>query len=224
MELVHNRRDQKRPFVRAVSLGTSCYPAWLLQELGLRHAAYPFDWIFATPAMVLHMLEDGFRHFLDPASMQASARSDRDAAGTSKVCAHLYYRERFGVEWVFNHHDLSIPAVAASYRRRVDRFVAAMRDDHKTLLLMVNTGGDTTQAGFERLCAAIDAYGSDNTLLQIDVVRTGDVLDSGFGHAMACGRHRRRLFRSTSEIDGVRFRNPIDDLVMQACMMQYRFA
>ena len=224
MALVHNFRDQKRPFERAVSLGTSCYSAWLLHALGLRRVAHPFDWIFSTPAMVAHVLDDRFACFLDPAQLRPTIMADRESAGTSRVCGHAYYQQRFGVDVVFNHHDLSLPAIAAAYRRRVDRFVAALEDDRKTLLLMVNTEGETTQESFERLCRAIDGYGPSNTLLQIDVARTGDVLDFGMGHPMACARHRRRLFRSTSEIDGVRFRNPIDDHVMKACIAQYRFS
>ena len=223
MELLFNKRDQKHPFERAVSLGTSCYSAWPLQSLGLRPTAYPFDWLFSTPAMVTHMLEDRFTTFLDPAYFEPAVRTAPEASRDSRVCHHSYYRENFGVDWVFNHHDLSRPEVAASYRRRVDHFVAALEDGRKILLLMVNIEGETTQASFERLCLAIDRYGTGNTLLQIDVARTGDVLDFGMGHAMACGRHRRRLFRSTSSIDGVRFRNPIDDLVMTACIEQYPY-
>ena len=224
MQLVNNRRHQQRPFDRAASLGTSCYSAWLLQKLGLRRVAFPFDWIFSTPDMVSHILEDRFLSFLDPAHIRPSLRTERDVAGTSRVCRHSLYHESFGVDWVFNHHDLSIPEIAAAYRRRVDRFVLALADDRKTLLLMINAGAGTTQGSFERLCAAVDAYGRDNTILQIDVVATGDVLDFGMGQAIACGRHRRRLFRSTSEIDGVRFCNPIDDLVMEACIRQYGFS
>ena len=205
-------------------MGTSCYPAWLLQELGLRNAAYPFDWIFSTPAMVTHMLEDRFGCFLDPRFVRPTIGTHQSGEGDSQVCGHAFYHDHFGVEWVFNHHDLSRPEVAATYARRTDRFVAALRDGRKTLLLMINTGGDTTQEGFERLCRAIDAYGPANTLLQIDVVRTGDVLDFGMGQPLACDRHRRRVFRSTYSINGVRFPNPIDDYVMRACVGQYRFA
>jgi hypothetical protein len=213
--LVRNRRDQREPFVHAVSLGTNCYAAWLLQELGLRRGSNPFDWIFSTPAMVLDMLEDDFARFLDPGEHERG-----DAHGR---CRHRFYRERFGVDWVFNHHDPTQPQDAAYLLRCVDRFRAATGGMDKTLLLMVNIEAPVRQDQFGRLCEAVERLGPRNTLLCINVGCARDVLGMGMAEPFQIGRHRLRTYRSTSEIDGVRFGNPLDDLVLRGAIMQHRF-
>lgn len=222
-DLVRNWRAQREPFAHAISLGTSCYPAWLLAALGHRTAAYPFDWLFAHPEMVLAMLEDRFAAFLDPAEhdpVPVGARPDR----SSGFCHHRGYRERFGVEHVFNHHDPTDPAGRAYFERAVHRFHRTTGGDDKTLLLMIQAGPPPSAPLFERLCGAIDRLGPRNTFVCIGVCRTGDALDMGFGEPHRIGRHRMRMFRSTSDIDGVRFGNPIDDLVLRAAVQQFRFA
>jgi hypothetical protein len=212
--LVRNRRDQREPFVHAVSLGTNCYGAWLLQGLGLRRGSHPFDWIFSTPEMVLDMLGDGFAGFLDP------AEHETDGPGR---CRHLAYRRRFGIDRVFNHHDPTRPEDAAYLRRCVRRFREVTGGADKTLLLMINIEAPVTPALFARLCEAVEALGPRNTLLCINVGCARDVLAMGMAEPFQIGRHRLRTYRSTSEIDGVRFTNPLDDLVLRAAIMQYRF-
>lgn len=215
-----NRRRQREPFRHALSIGTSCYPAWLLKELGLRRASYPFDWIFSHPAMVADMLEDRFARFLDPAE---HALAEADPAHPPR-CDHLGYRAQYGVDHVFNHHDVTAAAGLDHFRRAGDRFLAVTASSDKVLLLMVNTVVPVVTDSFARLAAAVDALGPRNTLLCLNVGCTGDTLDMGMGDPCQIGRHRLRTYRSTSEIDGVRFRNPLDDLVMRATVMQFNFA
>ncbi|WP_419825642.1 DUF1796 family putative cysteine peptidase [Sphingomonas sp.] len=213
--LVRNRRDQRVPFVHAVSLGTNCYAAWLLQGLGLRRGSHPFDWIFSTPAMVLDILDDDFRHFLDPA--------EHERGGEPGRCRHRSYQARFGVEWVFNHHDPTRPEDARYFRRCVDRFRAVTGGPDKTLLLMINIEAPVTPELFAQLCDAVERCGPDNTMLCINVGCARDVLAMGMAEPFQIGRHRLRTYRSTSEIDGVRFANPLDDLVLRGATMQFRF-
>ena len=52
-----------------VSLGCMCAPAKHLQRLQLRLCAGPFDWIFSTPQMVTHCLQDDFACFLRPGEL-----------------------------------------------------------------------------------------------------------------------------------------------------------
>ena len=49
-----------------ISIGTFCYSAHLLQSIGLRTEAYPFDWIFTTENCFQDALKDNFEKFLNP--------------------------------------------------------------------------------------------------------------------------------------------------------------
>ena len=217
--LVSNRRQQREPFRHVIPLGTNCYAAWLIKALNLRNAAYPFDWIFSHPAMVADMLADRFARFLDP---REHVRSPDDLADPHPPrCDHLGYREAFGVRHVFNHHDVTAAAGLDHFRRAADRFLAVTGGRDKVLLLMVNNVVPVRQEGFATLARAVDDLGARNTLLCINVGCTGDTLDMGMGEPFQIGRHRLRTYRSTSVIDGVRFTNPLDDLVLRSVVAQF---
>jgi len=47
-----------------IGLGQNCNASWYLKESELKKASYPFDWIFTTPEIICHMLEDDFSIFL----------------------------------------------------------------------------------------------------------------------------------------------------------------
>ncbi len=49
----------------AISLGQNCNASWYLKDAGLKKASYPFDWIFTTPEIISHILEDDFKTLLD---------------------------------------------------------------------------------------------------------------------------------------------------------------
>ena len=48
-----------------LSLGSLCAAAKFLQRHQLRAHAGPFDWVFSSPEMVAHCLDDDFAAFLD---------------------------------------------------------------------------------------------------------------------------------------------------------------
>ena len=221
-KLVTNRRAQLEPFNHVISLGSNCYTAWLIAALGLRRASYPFDWIFSTPDMVIDMIEDRFVHFLDP-TCHARAPEDLYSTEHGGRTQHLGYLRRFGVNNVFNHHDVLTSDGLAYFSRCAARFHAVTSSSRKTLLLMVNTAGAIVPESFERLCHAINRCGDRNTLMCINVGCAGDSFNMGMSEPFQYGRHRLRTYKSTSEMDGVRFINPLDDIVLRCAIMQYNF-
>ena len=48
-----------------IGLGQNCNASWYLKETGLKKASYPFDWIFTTPEIICHMIEDDFKTLLN---------------------------------------------------------------------------------------------------------------------------------------------------------------
>lgn len=169
--------------------------------------------------MVAAMLEDRFTRFLDPREHRRNPADDLPSR-----CEHIGYREQFGVHHVFNHHDVTTAAGLDHFKRAADRFLAVTGGPDKVLLLMVNTVVPVLPESFATLGHAVDALGPRNTLLCVNVGCTGDTLDMGMSDPFQIGRHRLRTYRSTSEIDGVRFVNPLDDLVLRSVVTQFNFA
>lgn len=116
---------------RHVSLGTFCHTSAALDKCGLRRWTGPFDWIFSTPGLATHCLQDDFATLLDPGEL-LSVPSDQLAAGAKRQCRHPAYEARYSLPILFNHHD---PASVTSDR---DRLVRAV-DRFRTTLA---TGGD----------------------------------------------------------------------------------
>jgi hypothetical protein len=118
-----------------VPLGTHCFTAALLRRWGWRREAGPFDWLFSTIPMVTHVIEDDFARFLDPAEYQPVPVEHRRAGPDANRVHHAFYRQRFGVEHVFNHHDVHLPDVHQHFVRAVDRFRATLAADRPKLFI-----------------------------------------------------------------------------------------
>ena len=113
----------------AVSLGQNCSTAWTIKAVGAKQASYPFDWLAVSPALLEHVLDDGFRTFLDRRRMipLITDGGHRD-----------YHRSLFG------HRDpRSFERHHAYYVRCVERFNALLATDAPILFVttVVNEQG-----------------------------------------------------------------------------------
>lgn len=216
---VRHRRAQQRPFRHVVSLGTHCYAAQLIRSVGLKRASYPFDWIFASPAAVVDMVEDGFARFLDPRQFVPVPLARRHEPGAG-LCAHAYYRDALAVPLMFAHRDPTEPDQLAYYRRCVARFRAVASGADKALFLMLCANNRANMRDFERLCARFDTAGPDNVLLCINIVDRGDVLAAGMQTERWIGRHRLLTYRATSALTALEFANPLDELFLRSVLLQ----
>ncbi|MDP4025406.1 DUF1796 family putative cysteine peptidase [Methylobacterium sp. NEAU 140] len=93
-----------------ISLGCNCQMAHVLKTLDLRGWTGPFDWIFSMPGMVRDCLADDFSDLVDPAQLESIPLPERRGPEIWRG-RHRLYRERHGLECVFNHHD---PAASAA--------------------------------------------------------------------------------------------------------------
>eukprot|EP00438_Fugacium_kawagutii_P017986 Skav206738 [mRNA] locus=scaffold2729:110557:114459:+ [translate_table: standard] len=72
--------DEGPAISHVISLGCRCSQASVYRALQKRRYACPFDWIFSSPQMVTHCLQDDFRSFLDRAQLYDNG-SSFDAIG-----------------------------------------------------------------------------------------------------------------------------------------------
>lgn len=119
----------------AMSLGTSCLAAWQLGVLALRSFAGPFDWVFSSPTMVQHALNEDFKSMLDASFFEHFGDDplDKMPAGGHKV-----YSGMLGRKIIFNHHDLRDPADLAYFGRAVTRLLWALRCPNPKLFVIAN--------------------------------------------------------------------------------------
>ncbi|AWN36266.1 DUF1796 family putative cysteine peptidase [Methylobacterium radiodurans] len=87
-----------------VSLGSNCQMAHALKTLGLRTWSGPFDWVFTLPPMVRDCLADDCRTLADRAQLETIPLPEREGPDITRG-RHRLYREHYGLDCIFNHHD-----------------------------------------------------------------------------------------------------------------------
>ena len=154
------RQDSAMPLV---SLGAQCYPAWLIRRMGLRDAAYPFDWLWSDPMMVVACIEDGFTTFLD-------RRLHETFGGEGHQSTHLVYGPRFDRRVVFNHHDITNSGIYDRYVRAVERLRALLGvSDPDNWFVVFGPPDRMTDAAFQALARCLQASGPGNSLIAVSL-------------------------------------------------------
>ena len=135
-----------------ISAGDHCLTSYELKKAGLKRFSGPFAWCFSSPEMIEHCISDdfhiflkrGYHHFIPEEFLKDSE---------SNFCDHLYYREKFGVKYVFNHCYITKKDSYDYYCRCVDRFISSMNSARPSLLICA--GYDISAYSFEKLSEAI---------------------------------------------------------------------
>ncbi|MBT9486710.1 MAG: hypothetical protein IV093_04290 [Rubrivivax sp.] len=130
------------PVRHYVSLGTHCFTASLLRRWGLRNWAGPFDWLFSSVEMVTHCIEDDFATFLDRSLYQPVPVEQRPHGPSVNRVHHTVYRERFAIDYVFNHHDAHLDADHGHFQRAVMRFRSLLCADEPVVFVVTRTQGE----------------------------------------------------------------------------------
>ncbi len=200
------------PVRHVVSLGTSCYPAWLMQRCGLKRWSGPFDWLFSSTDMVVRCLEDDFRAFLDPAQL----RSLGDGRST-----HAAYGPGIEVGPVFNHRDVTLPEHRAYTERCVVRLRAVLAGGDATCFLMVLPGHASWPdrrlvAEFGRVCTALAGRTAAFQLLMVSHDDAGGGLASSLREVERRAEGSLFRFRSASAMQaGLSFGQEWDNLALK---------
>jgi hypothetical protein len=106
-----------------VSLGQNCNASWYLKAAGRKDASYPFDWVFTSPEIIMHILKDDFQQFTDP-SLLVPIGMD---------AGHRTYHA-----FLFGHRNpASSSADLAFLHRCIERWHALIQSDHHVVFLTV---------------------------------------------------------------------------------------
>jgi len=145
------------------SLGTHCASSWFLKQSGLKQESGPFDWIFSSVAMVGYSIEDEFRSFLNRDDYVYVADEKRKGASHGYGSIGSYVK-KFGMNVVFNHHDMRIDENYDYFVRCVNRFRAAIAGPRRVVLLLLGGQNAIRPDNFDRL-AHIVARKAENCFL-----------------------------------------------------------
>lgn len=125
-----------------ISLGRDCCVAYHLQKLGVRRAAYPFDWLLQEKkGSLTEIIRNDFRDFLNPDffkikgkglhTLEDEWREEREREGEgdiNKDCIRVL-NTKYNVSFLHDFtKDLEIERVQSKYQRRIDRFYRVMLD------------------------------------------------------------------------------------------------
>lgn len=129
------RSQIELPPASYVALGTHCFSSSFLRRLGVREWSGPFDWTFSSLPMVAHCIADDFKTFLDRSQYEPVPVDQRPNGPTVNRVQHRFYLASFGVQFVFNHHDVHLDEGYDYIVRCVDRFRAALKSSHRKVFL-----------------------------------------------------------------------------------------
>lgn len=212
-----------RPAYRhVVSLGSNCYASQMLKAQGLKRYSAPFDWVFSSPPMVEHCLRDDFQTLLDRTKLEALP--ERPEAVGLERSEHAFYRDRFGVPKMFNHHDMTLDEDYGYLRRCVERLRGVLARDEPALYLMIVRNRPDCLAEALSLGAALREIAPHADLLAVDVAHPATAPLS-FGMQALHESEGRLVMRfvPTSQMRPLWFEDPFDDMLMHRLVRSFRF-
>jgi hypothetical protein len=191
-----------------VSIGPQCLTSNLLKHAGLKAFSGPFDWIFSSLDMVGDCIETDFADllnvdFLKPIPVE---RRPDPAIGFAN---HGLYRERYGLDSIFNHYDPRDPDGYAYLRRCVRRMRALMASGKPQLLLAMGRPDQFDRAAIARLFELLDRMTAavEGWIIFVDPPGAAQTLTL----AEVSGRHRIYRFAPYGPINGILFADERDN-------------
>jgi len=208
-----NTNDQD-PVKFIMSLGTHCFTSSMLERLGLRRFAGPFDWLFSNLGMIAHCLRDDFVTFLDARYYEIVPPADR-LNPTVNLCQHTYYLKEFGQRFVFNHTDPTNELGYAYLNRCVQRLRAVLAEPARKLFVCV-----TGRAAFseQQLADVVDALLARSARCDLLCVVVDEpvpnLLFPIIGPLERVSRAEVFALQPLSIFGGTAFEDPIDELAV----------
>ncbi|CAN7449378.1 papain-like cysteine peptidase [Caballeronia sp. LjRoot31] len=207
--------DTARVFDSVVSLGTHCYTGTFLKRFQLKKFSSAFDWIFSNPSMIAHAIDDDFETFLDAAQYSpVPIEQRRDGTDVNRV-QHLYYKQAHGVDFMFNHHDVHEPKDYAYLTRCVERFRDALRDNAKTLFLLLRRENEHSVQEFELIRDSLQRKNKDVSFMFVAVANTPT--HTGIARMDVLARDQNAIlsrFAGTSHWQTLDFVDPFDEFCL----------
>lgn len=212
-------------FEHGLSLGSFCHAAMALKRAGIRSFSTPFDWIFSSADMVASCVEDDFERFLDPREYLEVPVDQRQEPHIN-LCQHMAFLAEFRVPFVFNHHKPFESDHYAYFQRCVERFRRVLKQPGWVLFMIVLPHA-TEAAKLKRLLNALRARCDRFVLLAVNFVVHGTAEGSSPPprvRSLRAGHDLLMLEIGVAELsDGVTFRQPQDNLLLERVLRSFRF-
>lgn len=204
-----------REFSHVFSIGSRCATAQLMRQAGLRQSAGPFDWIFSSPDMVAHCIEDDFNTFLDHSNYLPRPFPEKQS------CHHLFYDELIDQDVMFPHHDPSGSRDYSYMVRCVNRFREGIASTSGALLLCLTDGYADASDGIARLRSALCGVSDNNFVVVINTSPAAGEDLFGLKQVYSSADCHIYKYTSRSELGGISFFNQIDNLIISSLMREY---
>ena len=114
-----------------IPFGPSCYPAILLNHIGLRTQSLPFDWIFAHPEHIKRSLDQDFNDWFDQNKLELCKRDATNELYTKHLnySVKLQKKENELNVGFFNHFDMTSLDRINLTKKRIGRFKNIIESD-----------------------------------------------------------------------------------------------
>jgi hypothetical protein len=174
-------------------------------------APMPFDWLTTTPAMVRHCIETDFKLLLDQ-SYYKSLTGKQEFRQPENGCDHLFYKQQFGLQRVFNHSD---PTRRLDYRYLtacVDRMRELIDSDGPKLFVQCTRLNVDSDRDFSATADLIDAVTKNASYLYLLIDGADRRLTvPQLSLVKRKGRHELLHIQPTSKMGGEYFEAEIDN-------------
>lgn len=167
-----------------ISLGTDCTVASVLRDLNLRHAAYPFDWMYSSFQGVCQALADDFSHFLEPESLKLASKQRAVTDYYGFLFVHDFptiqheaaINDNESHEWAKIRDDWQnfTNPIREKYQRRIERLRKVFEGNNHVLLIRYD-GALNKECAIELRQSIIKRYPKLNfTIVDIEYVPHDD--------------------------------------------------
>jgi len=195
-------------FQSVVSIGPQCLTSSMLQRAELKAFSGPFDWIFSSIDMVCDCIESDFADLLNIDYLKPIPEHRRPDPSLG-FANHLLYRERYGLDAIFNHYDPRQPERYAYFRRCVKRMRAVLAAPRPQLLIAMAQFEAFQSTAIARLFHLLDDR-APNVAAWIIAAAPPDRAQS-LVLTETRGRHAIYEFVGYSTINGIRFGDERDN-------------
>ena len=183
-----------------IPLGSQCFSSFFLKKYDLKKTSYPFDWIFSSPEMIINILDDKFKKFLNK---NYYAIKDTN----SKINKHLIYLPEL---MMFNHRNPYNDEDYLYYIRCIDRFYKVLNKKETKLFILTSLKNEINNE-LENICLLnhrLNHLTDNYKLIAIFQICTGEQNKDVYEY------ENMIIIQITtiSESDGVIFLNDLDNI------------
>jgi Putative papain-like cysteine peptidase (DUF1796). len=137
--------------MKYISLGSSCVPAMLMQELNIKNETLPFDWVSHNLKIIIDCLITDFVHFNKMGDPKHIIDVNEDVREFNKLdCPNFSkdYINHYNTLFVHDTH-LSPEQFQSQLQRRVSRFLEILQSDEKIVFIYTNEPGTSQLIYYE---------------------------------------------------------------------------